>query len=553
MYRYHNVFILVAGCIGLSAAYAATPINLHHQPTALMRFFAPSYGAAVHAVQLKETNRNVDTKQTLHVRLQETYMGHPVWGADAVLHIQQCDQTTKSLARLAAVANTPNSDNTMDGILYQDLATDLNQSPAFALSTAQAQKALQHGIDHYQHDNGNKPLIRDKHSELIVFVDKSNKAHWAYKVSFTAEPDNTGQLLAQPHYIMDAVSFYIYQQWNNIKTQMPPEASFGGGFGGNEKMGKLIYDGASDHLPKLNIERDPETKFCYLQNEIAVVAVWGHGTLKLAKFPCDINDSAHNNVFWDGDWDAINGGYSPSNDVLFAGSAVNDMYHKWYHTTVLTDAHGKPLIMTMIVHAPGDNAYWDGWSVTLGDGMDRFYPLTSLGIIAHEVSHGFTERHSNLAYYGQSGGMNESFSDMAAQAAEFFVYGHNTWQIGPEVVKEKGVALRYMDEPSQDCGDRRMPGQRCSINTASQYYDGLGVHYSSGVYNRFFYLLSTSRGWDVKKAFSVMVQANANYWTSTTNFVQGACGVIKASKSLGYSVSAVKRAFRVIDIDTQFC
>ena len=58
----------------------------------------------------------------------------------------------------------------------------------------------------------------------------------------------------------------------------------------------------------------------------------------------------------------------------------------------------------------------------------------------------------------QSGGMNEAFSDMAAQAAEVYAYGvgKNSWQIGPEIFKEKNKALRYMDMPSKDCGVKRI-------------------------------------------------------------------------------------------------
>lgn len=548
MYRYYLAFVSI---IGLSIAHAATPINLHHQPAALMNFFSASSALATSRTQLEETKRSVDIKKTLHVHVQEMYMGHPVWGGEAILHMQHGDKTVKSLAELAAVANTPKRDNTMDGILYQDLGADLNQTPASALSAAQAQKALEYGINQYQHHIGNKFHIQDQHSALIVFVDKSNKAHWAYKVSFTVDADNTGQRLAKPIYIMDAISFYMYQQWDNVKSQATTEATFGGGFGGNEKMGKLIYDSISSHLPTLKIKRDPETKLCYLLNE--VVRVQKYSTAKIASFPCKITSSEHNHVFWNGDWDAINGGYSPSNDALFNGSAVNDMYQKWYNMPVFTNELGKPATITMVVHAPGDVAHWDGWRVTLGDGLDALHPLTSLGVVAHEMSHAFTEQHANLVYYGQSGGIDEAFSDMAAQVAEFFVHGRSTWQIGSEIVKEKGGAFRYMDLPSQDCADKRMPGSNCSINTANEYVDGLDVHYSSGVYNHFFYLLSTSIGWNVKKAFAVMVHANANYWTSTTDFVQGACGVIKAVKNLGFNSYAVKRAFLAVGIDTRFC
>jgi pseudolysin len=109
-----------------------------------------------------------------------------------------------------------------------------------------------------------------------------------------------------------------------------------------------------------------------------------------------------------------------------------------------------------------------------------------------------------------------------------------------------------MDKPSKDCNGKT-PGSWCSIDETSQYYDGLDVHFSSGIYNRFFYTLGTTTGWDAKKAFDVMVQANANYWTSSTSFANGACGVISAAKDLGFSVDDVKAAFDVVKVDYSAC
>src|SRR5690606_23439834 len=133
----------------------------------------------------------------------------------------------------------------------------------------------------------------------------------------------------------------------------------------------------------------------------------------------------------------VNDGYSPMNDAMFAGLVIKRMYREWYNLPALVE-NGKPMMLTMVVHNPIDNAYWDGQKMTFGDGVYTFYPLTSLGVRAHEVSHGFTEKNSNLAYYGQSGGMNDSFSDKAAQAAEYYAYGKNSWEIGPEIFKKKG-------------------------------------------------------------------------------------------------------------------
>ena len=207
----------------------------------------------------------------------------------------------------------------------------------------------------------------------------------------------------------------------------------------------------------------------------------------------------------------------------------------------------------MVVHKPKyDNAFWDGRQMTFGDGETLFYPLTSLGVGAHEISHGFTEQHANLEYWGQSGGMNEAFSDMAAQAAEYYAYGKNNWQIGPEIFKAENQALRYMDQPSKDCTAGQEPGDDCSIDDATQYNNSLDVHYSSGVFNRLFYLISTTPGWNTKKAFDVMLEAQF-HWVSDADFIDGACGIIKATEELGYEVAAVKAAINQVRIDISEC
>lgn len=103
------------------------------------------------------------------------------------------------------------------------------------------------------------------------------------------------------------------------------------------------------------------------------------------------------------------------------------MYRNWYNTAPLS------FKLKMRVHYGRnyENAFWDGSQMTFGDGATTFYPLVSLDVAAHEVSHGFTEQNSGLVYSGQSGGINEAFSDMAGEAAENYMKGSNDWLVGP--------------------------------------------------------------------------------------------------------------------------
>ena len=53
-------------------------------------------------------------------------------------------------------------------------------------------------------------------SSLIVYIDKQNKAHWAFLVAFLGG-SRTG-MPAVPTYILDAQSFAVYAEWNDLQT-----------------------------------------------------------------------------------------------------------------------------------------------------------------------------------------------------------------------------------------------------------------------------------------------------------------------------------------------
>src|SRR3546814_18966365 len=78
---------------------------------------------------------------------------------------------------------------------------------------------------------------------------------------------------------------------------------------------------------------------------------------------------------------------------------------------------------------------------------------------------------SNLTYSGQSGGMNEAFSDMGGEATEYFWKGSNDFLVGPEIFKGAG-ALRYMNNPPPDGSSRseeRRVGKECVRQCSSRW------------------------------------------------------------------------------------
>ncbi|MFJ3638393.1 M4 family metallopeptidase [Streptomyces sp. NPDC090108] len=202
------------------------------------------------------------------------------------------------------------------------------------------------------------------------------------------------------------------------------------------------------------------------------------------------------------------------------------------------------------------NAFWDDscFCMTYGDGSGNNHPLTSLDVAGHEMSHGVTSNTAGLNYSGESGGLNEATSDIFGTGVEF--YAANSSDVGDYLIGEKiningdGTPLRYMDKPSKDGG---------SADSWSSGVGNLDVHYSSGVANHFFYLLSegsgaktingvsynspTSNGSTVTgigraKALQIWYKALTTYFTSTTNYKSARTGTLSAAAALYGSGSA---------------
>ena len=349
-------------------------------------------------------------------------------------------------------------------------------------------------------------------SQLMIYVDDAGRATKAYVVSYFADTANMGSP-TRPTVIVDANTGRVLKKLENLQT-----ALVGTGPGGNAKTGQYEY---GTNYGFMDVTQSGTT--CTMNNTNVKTVNLNGGTTGTTAFSytCPRNTVK-----------AINGAFSPLNDAHYFGSVIFNMYNAYIGRAPLT------FQLTMRVHYSTnyENAFWDGSSMTFGDGATTFYPLVSLDVASHEVSHGFTSQNSNLTYSGQSGGINEAYSDIAGEAAEYYMRGTNDFLVGADIFKAAG-ALRYMANPPQD-------GR--SIAHTSNYTAGLDVHYSSGIYNKAFYNLATTAGWNTQKAFQVFARANDLYWTASTDFNQGVCGVQTAATDLGYTVANVTAAFNAV-------
>ncbi len=130
------------------------------------------------------------------------------------------------------------------------------------------------------------------------------------------------------------------------------------------------------------------------------------------------------------------------------------------------------------------NAFWDGTRMTYGDGNGAPYtPLTSLDIAGHEITHGLTNFTANLIYYGESGALNESFSDIFGTAIENFGRpGDWDWLLSADI----GASFRSLADPNLFGHPDTYFGTNWAPLVGA---DNGGVHTNSGVQNFWYYLL----------------------------------------------------------------
>jgi len=238
------------------------------------------------------------------------------------------------------------------------------------------------------------------------------------------------------------------------------------------------------------------------------------------------------------------------------------------------DGNNTATYIAVHVGTAYDNAFYTDTCrcMYIGDGSS-FYSLGSIDVIGHEMGHGVTAATSNLTYRGESGGLNESSSDINGEAVESYARGggtgtvipagKNDWATGKEISKT-GTPLRWMWKPSKDGSSR----DAWSSSLAS-----LDPHYSSGPNNRMFYFLamgsnatSTSEmysryltqspkamtGIGIDHAYRIWFRANTTKLTSSSNYADARAKMIAAATELygagSKEVKAVTRAYAAINV-----
>ncbi|MFH9090181.1 M4 family metallopeptidase [Streptomyces sp. NPDC017673] len=444
-----------------------------------------------------------DADGTVHTRYERTYAGLPVLGGDLIVHTAKSGKTqgvtkaTKSAIKVASLKP-------------QITAAKAEKQAVTAARTLGSAKTTADGARKVIWAGSGKPVL-------------------AYEtVVGGLQDDGTPNQL---HVITDAATGKKLYEYQGVETA----------------TGKTLYSGTVT----LNSVQSGSTY------QLTDSARGNHKTYNLARKTSGTGTlvASSTNVFGTGTASTSSSDQTAAADAAYGAAETWDFYKSTFGRNGIKN-NGVGAYSRVHYGNAYVNAFWDDscFCMTYGDGSGNADPLTSLDVAGHEMSHGVTSNTAGLNYSGESGGLNEATSDIFGTGVEFFA--NNASDPGDYLIGEKidingdGTPLRYMDKPSKDGG---------SADYWSSSVGSKDVHYSSGVANHFFYLLSEGSGSKTingvtynsptyngaavtgigrAKALQIWYKALTTYMTSTTNYKAARTATLNAASALYGSGSA---------------
>lgn len=203
-----------------------------------------------------------------------------------------------------------------------------------------------------------------------------------------------------------------------------------------------------------------------------------------------------------------------------------------------------------------------------GDGVTR-NSISSIDIVAHEITHGLIKFSAKLFPAFESGALNESFADIFAEMIEDYILGSNNWVIGSDVTINRN-GIRNMANPKDTSMQYQQPntylGQYWTpINHTCFTNDLCGIHTNSGVQNHWFYLLAEGgngtndhnynyeiNGIGKDKAAQIAYRNLTNYLSSNAQFIDAKNGSIQSAIDLfgihSNETIQVKEAWKAVGV-----
>ncbi|RMG23259.1 MAG: T9SS C-terminal target domain-containing protein [Bacteroidetes bacterium] len=462
-----------------------------------------------------------------HARMQQYYLGIPVYGAEVIVHF---DPSGEILVN-GRYQPTPRLSN---------IAPALSEAEAIAIGRQHlARRTLYRELTQKEKEllQYDQPLTELYIFPLDGYVSSQRLAyHLTYRPNFVERWE----------YIIDAHSGEVLHFYNHT-CSMGPATANGTHLNGSSHIvntfqlnngvfvlldaTKNMYKGAPNAEPRSGdgFILTVDMKNTHPQNPQFEEVTSNNNTWTNLEVSAHVNSSIaydyfettfrdRNNV----PWTSING---QGGDVI---AFIN-----------VADENGRGL----------DNAFWNGTAMFYGNGDQAFSPLAgAIDVGGHEMGHGVIQATANLEYQGESGALNESYADIFGSMID-----RDDWTLGEEVVNPavfRSGALRDMSNPHNGGSSLNDNGyQPAHYNERfTGREDNGGVHINSGINNRAFFLVASAVGKD--KAEQIYWRALRDYLGRSSQFIDMRLAAERAAGELygNTEANAVRSAYDQVGI-----
>lgn len=478
---------------------------------------------------LQIVGKSVDMRGKAHYRIQQFYKGIPVYGSYITAHLN----TGRSL-----YAATNGTDPGLAGMALDSVPL-LSQEDAVAALRAAIGQAAQEAQDSAQSAASESASViggsAKPTAELLYYPVDGDTYTLAYRVELSAALPALGRWYG----FVDARSGEVLKKLSRSAAAAAGDIGLTGyGYFKDLKALQGIYRFQRYYLVDT-------TKPMYGSEqgvEWGTIETYDAGNLYEPV-------SSPDRGFGEANPEAIDAHY-------FAGQ-VYDFYLNRFGRNSL-DGNGMS-IQSVVNAGPIDNAFWDGSVIWYGDGSRSMACLSCANdVVAHELTHAVTEHTANLEYSGQSGALNESFSDILA-----VVFDDDNWLIGEDagIVGGHGY-LRSLQHPENSLSPQPSNMSGYMNLPEDDGHDNGGVHANSGIPNHAAYLIAEGvdsipglEGQGRKLLGDMAYGALTSYLTPTAQFADARDAFVLAAGDLDLSdtlrsavIDKVKSAWEAVGL-----
>ncbi len=215
-------------------------------------------------------------------------------------------------------------------------------------------------------------------------------------------------------------------------------------------------------------------------------------------------------------------------DAVSAAHNISETYDYFreYHGRAFITQEGDSVVAIVRVGQDYANAAWADVMI-FGD-AEPF--AAALDVVAHELTHGVTTATANLIYQGESGALNEAFSDIFGEMVEHRTEGATDWTMGSGLSRR----IRSLSDPGSLEFAPGFPYPSTMGEFIQTTEDNGGVHWNATIVGHAFYLLA--QGMDgaigLGDAERIFYRALVYHLVASSRFIDARLACIASAEEL---------------------